>query len=152
MGIEPTRATPPVRENKRFSAMANPKCDGRVNFRGMWDNVGIRAQTLLTSDVLGGIAGRPQGLHVNQTIFSTMLASAVPRPGSEREEQGSRRRTRATAIESGNTQPQQRLKFAGGRHSVGLGSFRFHFHCIHMGICLVFARFLSITFQRLALR
>jgi predicted metal-binding membrane protein len=41
---------------------------------------------------------------------------------------------------------------AGGCHSVGLGSFRFRIYCIHMGICLVFARFLSITFQRLALR
>jgi hypothetical protein len=36
MGIEPTRAAPPEQENKRFGAMANPKCDGRVNFRGMW--------------------------------------------------------------------------------------------------------------------
>jgi hypothetical protein len=53
---------------------------------------------------------------------------------------------------AGNTQPERRLKSAGGWHSVGLGSFRFLFYCIHMGVCLVFARFLSITFQRLALR
>jgi hypothetical protein len=51
---------------------------------------------------------------------------------------------------AGNTQPQRRS--AGGSHSIGLGSFRFRIYCIHMGICLVFARFLSITFQRLALR
>jgi hypothetical protein len=42
MGIEPTRAAPPELENKRFGAMADPKCDGRVNFRGMWGHVGIR--------------------------------------------------------------------------------------------------------------
>jgi hypothetical protein len=41
MGIEPTRAAPPALENKRFGAKANAKCDGRVNFRGIWDNVGI---------------------------------------------------------------------------------------------------------------
>jgi hypothetical protein len=35
MGIEPTRTARPELENKRFGAMANPKCDGRVNFRGM---------------------------------------------------------------------------------------------------------------------
>jgi hypothetical protein len=52
----------------------------------------------------------------------------------------------------GKTQPQRRLKSASGWHSVGLGSFRFLSYCIHMGVCLVFARFLSITFQRLALR
>jgi hypothetical protein len=42
MGIEPTRAPLPELENKWFRAMANPKCDGRVNFRGMWGHVGIR--------------------------------------------------------------------------------------------------------------
>jgi hypothetical protein len=41
MGIEPTRAAVPELENKRFGAMANPKCDWRVNFRGMWGYVGI---------------------------------------------------------------------------------------------------------------
>jgi hypothetical protein len=25
--------------------MANPKCDGRVNFRGMWGDVGLRKDT-----------------------------------------------------------------------------------------------------------
>jgi hypothetical protein len=42
MGIEPTLAPLPELENKWFRAMANPKCDGRVNFRGMWDHIGIR--------------------------------------------------------------------------------------------------------------
>jgi hypothetical protein len=98
------------------------------------------------------------GIEPNRPIFTRLenkrfgAAERPPRPGSEREEQRARRRTRAAVIESGNTQPQRRLKSAGGRHSVGLGSFRFRFYCIHMGICLVFARFLSITFQRLALR
>jgi hypothetical protein len=36
--------------------------------------------------------------------------------------------------------------------SIGLGSFRFRFHCVQVGICSVFARFLRIAFQRLALR
>jgi hypothetical protein len=30
MGIEPTRTALPESENKRFGAMANPKCDGLV--------------------------------------------------------------------------------------------------------------------------
>jgi hypothetical protein len=41
MGIEPTRAARSELENKWFGAMANPKCDGRVNFRGLWGHVGI---------------------------------------------------------------------------------------------------------------
>ena len=41
MGIEPTRAATPKLENKRFGATTNPKCDWRVNFRGMWVHVGI---------------------------------------------------------------------------------------------------------------
>jgi hypothetical protein len=32
--------TVPWLENKRFCAMADPKCDGRVNLRGMWGRVG----------------------------------------------------------------------------------------------------------------
>jgi hypothetical protein len=39
MGIEPTRAVLPEPENNRFGAMANPKCDQRVSFRGMWGKV-----------------------------------------------------------------------------------------------------------------
>jgi hypothetical protein len=45
MGIEPTRAPLPGLENKRFGAMANPKCDGRVNFRDMWGHVRLRRDT-----------------------------------------------------------------------------------------------------------
>jgi hypothetical protein len=45
MGIEPTRAAPPRLENKRFGAMVDAKCDGRVNFRGMWGYVGLRRDT-----------------------------------------------------------------------------------------------------------
>jgi len=41
MGIEPKRTAPPELGNKLFGAMANPKCDQRVNFRGMWGRVGI---------------------------------------------------------------------------------------------------------------
>jgi hypothetical protein len=45
MGIEPKRQALPVLEIKRFGATANAKCDGRVNFRGMWGNVGLRKDT-----------------------------------------------------------------------------------------------------------
>ena len=38
------------------------------------------------------------------------------------------------------------------RVSFRLGSFGFRLHCIQMSICLVFARFLSIAFLRLASR
>jgi hypothetical protein len=41
MGIEPTRAASPGLDNKQFGAAADLKCDGRVNFRGMWGHVGI---------------------------------------------------------------------------------------------------------------
>jgi hypothetical protein len=42
MGIEPTRTAPHKLENKRFGAMADPKCDWRVNFGGTRGHVGIR--------------------------------------------------------------------------------------------------------------
>jgi hypothetical protein len=45
MGIEPTLAFLPSLQNKRFDAMADAKCDSRVNFRGMWGNVGLRTDT-----------------------------------------------------------------------------------------------------------
>jgi chemotaxis response regulator CheB len=35
----------PELENKRFRANADAKCDKRVNFRGMWGNVGMRRDT-----------------------------------------------------------------------------------------------------------
>src|ERR1700679_1239307 len=58
MGIDPTRKALPGLENKRFGRIADPKCDGHVNFSGMWGHVGTREPTVVTSDVLGGIAGR----------------------------------------------------------------------------------------------
>jgi len=45
MGIEPKRTAVPNLENKRFGAMANAKCDWRVNFLGMRGNVGLRETT-----------------------------------------------------------------------------------------------------------
>ena len=45
MGIEPIRPAPPELENKRFGATTNPKCDGRVNYGGMWGHVGLRRDT-----------------------------------------------------------------------------------------------------------
>jgi hypothetical protein len=42
MGIEPTREALPERENTGFRVMRSLKCDGSVNFRGMWGNVGMR--------------------------------------------------------------------------------------------------------------
>jgi hypothetical protein len=45
MGIEPTREAPPGLENMQFGTMVNAKCDGRVNFRGMWGHVGLRRDT-----------------------------------------------------------------------------------------------------------
>jgi hypothetical protein len=72
MGIEPTRAAPPEQENKRVGAVANPKCDGRVNFRGMWGHVGMRERTVVTPDVLRGSAGhRPVYTSIRQ--LSTTL-------------------------------------------------------------------------------
>jgi hypothetical protein len=52
MGIEPTRAVDPELENRWFSAMANPECDRRVNFRGMWGNVRLRTDRSM-SEILG---------------------------------------------------------------------------------------------------
>ena len=42
---EPTRETLPGLENKRFGAIADAKCDWRVNFRGMWGHVRLRRDT-----------------------------------------------------------------------------------------------------------
>jgi hypothetical protein len=57
MGIEATRAPRPGLENKQFGAKADPKCDGRVNFRDMWGHVGIREQAVVTD-----VCGRPAPL------------------------------------------------------------------------------------------
>jgi hypothetical protein len=45
MGIEPTRAALPDLGNKLFGALAIPKCDGRVNIRRMWGDVGLHKDT-----------------------------------------------------------------------------------------------------------
>jgi hypothetical protein len=45
MGIEPTLAALPGLGNKQFGAMANPKHDGRVNFRGLGGGIGPRRDT-----------------------------------------------------------------------------------------------------------
>jgi hypothetical protein len=55
MGIEPTRAVLPELENNRFGAMANPKCDQRVNCRGMWGNVRLRRGTKVLSGRLDDV-------------------------------------------------------------------------------------------------
>jgi hypothetical protein len=69
MGIEPTRAAPLGLENKQSGAMADPKCDVRVNFRGMWGHVGLREKTPWASRP--GF-GRLRG-------FSILAAVAAPR-------------------------------------------------------------------------
>jgi hypothetical protein len=45
MGIEPTRQVLPGLEDKPFGATTHPKCDWRVNFRGMWGYVKLRRDT-----------------------------------------------------------------------------------------------------------
>jgi hypothetical protein len=52
MGIEPTRAFLPRLQNKRFGAIADAKCDWRVNFRGMWGHARLRRDTSMR-EVLG---------------------------------------------------------------------------------------------------
>jgi hypothetical protein len=50
--------------------MADPKCDGRVNFRGMWGQVGIREQAVRP----------PDDIHVNQTAFGNASGVLVCQP------------------------------------------------------------------------
>ena len=59
--------------------------------------------------------------------------------------------TESAVIWSGNLQAQLEIRPT-GCSSAGLGCLGFLFYCIQMGVCLVLARFLSVTFQRLALR
>jgi hypothetical protein len=61
--------------------MADAKCDWRVNFRGMWGHVGIRAQTVLTSDVLGGLVFRTgeKEAHTRQLALSCTSRPDSPR-------------------------------------------------------------------------
>jgi hypothetical protein len=42
MGIEPTGKALPELENTGFRVMPTLKCDGGVNFRGIWGHVGIQ--------------------------------------------------------------------------------------------------------------
>jgi len=45
MGIEPAGKAVPNLGNRQFCAMADAKCDWRVNFHGMWGNVRLRRDT-----------------------------------------------------------------------------------------------------------
>jgi hypothetical protein len=63
MGIEPTRAVLPEPENKHFGAMANPKCDWRVNFGGTWGDVGMHYAATWRST--------SQPLHASRTVRGT---------------------------------------------------------------------------------
>jgi hypothetical protein len=56
MGIEPKRKVLPELKNKRLGAMANPTCDQRVNFRGMWGNVRQRRDTSLCEVVCSSLS------------------------------------------------------------------------------------------------
>jgi hypothetical protein len=47
MGIEPTRRALPGLENKGFAALANAKCEQRVNLSGMWGQAKLRRDTLM---------------------------------------------------------------------------------------------------------
>jgi len=76
MGIEPIPKVVPDLENKQFGAITNAKRDGRVNFRRMWGHVGTREPTVVTSDVLGGIAGR-RTVYMSIRQLSTMLRPSV---------------------------------------------------------------------------
>jgi hypothetical protein len=44
MGIEPTRASIPKLENTGFAGAPRLRCDWRMNFRGMWRDVGMREE------------------------------------------------------------------------------------------------------------
>ena len=65
MGIEPTRTAPPELENKQFGAIADAKCDWRVNCRGMWGHAGLRRDTsvgeIRRSSLPGVASCRPTG-------------------------------------------------------------------------------------------
>jgi hypothetical protein len=78
MGIEPTRTVLPVLKNKRFGAMANLKCDWRVNFRGMWGNVGIHRREIPgSSQPLSTWTSRPSA---SAFVRSIHLRAQVRRP------------------------------------------------------------------------
>jgi hypothetical protein len=58
MGIEPAGKAVPNLGNRQFCAMADAKCDWRVNFRGMWGNVGLRGDTRVRSPGLAPFSRR----------------------------------------------------------------------------------------------
>jgi len=49
--------------------MADAKCDQRVNFRGMWGNVGLRTDTW--GDRVLGQPGRPISGHLTDTAAAS---------------------------------------------------------------------------------
>jgi hypothetical protein len=109
----------------------------------------------------GSQCGQASSMHA-QTVGLTVGSKARPEIDTKKRrtvlgvrdqrKERAHSRTRAAAIESGDSQPQRHLKSAKVWHSLGLCSFRFLSYCGQMRVCLVFARLLSITFQRLAFR
>ena len=58
--------------------MTDPKCDGRVNFRGMWGHVGLREKTPWLLEFLEALpASRPGFGRLRG--FSILTAVAAPR-------------------------------------------------------------------------
>jgi hypothetical protein len=72
VGIEPTRPLLPRLQNTRFAVAPILKCDGRVNFRGMWGHLGIRERTIVIPDVLRGIGG-------HRTVYTTIRQLSTSR-------------------------------------------------------------------------
>ena len=58
MGIEPARGPLRNLENARFRVTPTLKCDGRVNFRGIWDHVGIRRRANFLARVRSQVSDR----------------------------------------------------------------------------------------------
>jgi hypothetical protein len=78
MGIEPTRAARSELENMRFGAMPDAKCDGRVNFSGMWGHVGLRRDTSVGKIRGSSLPG--VGLLPANTRHSSTQSGAEKRP------------------------------------------------------------------------
>jgi hypothetical protein len=79
MGIEPTRAAPLGLKNKQFGAMAGPKCDGRVNFRGMRSHVGLRRNTSV-GEIRGSSLPRVATAVLVETSISAVTADRMGTP------------------------------------------------------------------------
>jgi hypothetical protein len=75
MGIEPTRKALPSLQNKHFGAMADAKCDGRVNFRSIQGYLGPRRDTS-ASEIPGS------GLPLAAEPRNSLLGSGRSRPSS----------------------------------------------------------------------